>query len=243
VTYTVYTNATCTSGAEAAGKVTVTNGTVQSSDTITFTNAGLYFWQAVYSGDTSDNGATSPCIIEPLLVIPNVFAAWHMVFDEIKTLFHVTRGHEARLLAQAGLRLKDSLDRANWIDDNHLRPGRGSSVFQDDRVAVTDLLAAQPKTLESLSQVHGSRSEPGTQSSVQALVDQVVSSDAILAHDEIQAASAAHGGSKKLEAAGHQLGLGNSLSNRAGAASAIEAYLRAWEDAEQSLAPTRTFSR
>ena len=31
------------------------------SSTVTFNTAGTYYWQAVYSGDTNNNGASSPC--------------------------------------------------------------------------------------------------------------------------------------------------------------------------------------
>ena len=68
VTYTVYTNNTCTTGAQDAGTVTVTNGAVPDSNPITFNTAGDYFWQAVYSGDANNNGATSTCTSEHLVV-------------------------------------------------------------------------------------------------------------------------------------------------------------------------------
>jgi hypothetical protein len=68
VTYTVYTDNACTQGAQDAGTVNVTNGTVPDSNPITFNTAGDYFWQAVYSGDASNNGATSTCTSEHLVV-------------------------------------------------------------------------------------------------------------------------------------------------------------------------------
>jgi hypothetical protein len=68
VTYTVYTNDTCSAGAQAAGTKTVTNGVVPDSDPITFNTAGDFYWQAVYSGDANNNGATSVCTSEHLVV-------------------------------------------------------------------------------------------------------------------------------------------------------------------------------
>ena len=68
VTYTVYTNDTCTDNPQGAGTVTVTNGVVPDSDPITFNTAGDYYWQAVYSGDANNNGATSVCTSEHLVV-------------------------------------------------------------------------------------------------------------------------------------------------------------------------------
>ena len=49
-------------GAVTVNTVTVpTSGTVPNSSTVTFNSAGTYYWQAVYSGDANNNGATSPC--------------------------------------------------------------------------------------------------------------------------------------------------------------------------------------
>src|SRR5207244_3072836 len=61
VTYTVYTNSTCTAGAQDAGTKTVTNHLVPDSDGIQFNSAGDFYWQAVYSGDANNNGASSVC--------------------------------------------------------------------------------------------------------------------------------------------------------------------------------------
>jgi len=71
VTYTIYTNDTCTAGAQSAGTKTVTNGAVPDSDPITFNSAGDFYWQAVYSGDGNNNGATSVCTSEHLVVNKN----------------------------------------------------------------------------------------------------------------------------------------------------------------------------
>jgi hypothetical protein len=68
VTYLVYTNATCTTGAQSAGVKTVTNHLVPDSDAITFNSAGTWYWQAAYSGDANNNGATSACVSETLTV-------------------------------------------------------------------------------------------------------------------------------------------------------------------------------
>lgn len=68
VTYTVYTNNTCTAVLQAAGTKTVTNGVVPDSDSVTFSSAGTFYWQAVYSGDTNNNGATSACTSETIVV-------------------------------------------------------------------------------------------------------------------------------------------------------------------------------
>jgi hypothetical protein len=69
VTYTVYTNDTCTENPQDAGTKTVTNGVVPDSDPIIFNTAGHYYWQAVYSGDANNAGATSLCTSEHLVVV------------------------------------------------------------------------------------------------------------------------------------------------------------------------------
>ena len=68
VTYTVYTDSACSLGAQSAGTVTVTNATVPDSNPITFNQTGDYYWQAVYSGDANNDGATSVCTSEHLVV-------------------------------------------------------------------------------------------------------------------------------------------------------------------------------
>jgi hypothetical protein len=69
VTYTVYTNDTCTEDPQDAGTKTVSNGVVPDSDPVTFNAAGDYYWQAVYSGDANNAGATSLCTSEHLVVV------------------------------------------------------------------------------------------------------------------------------------------------------------------------------
>ncbi len=62
VTYSYYTNNTCTTGQVVVNSVTVpTSGTVPNSNTVIFNTPGTYYWQAVYSGDANNNGASSPC--------------------------------------------------------------------------------------------------------------------------------------------------------------------------------------
>jgi hypothetical protein len=93
VTYTVYTNNACTMGAQAAGTVTVTSGIVPDSNGITFNNAGTFYWQAVYSGDTKNNGAKSTCTDEQLVVNPlqpTVSTAQNLIPNDAFTLSGAT---------------------------------------------------------------------------------------------------------------------------------------------------------
>ncbi len=71
MTYTVYSDSNCTSQFADGGTVDVTNGNVPDSSDVQFDNAGTYYWQAVYSGDNHNNGATSACTDEQLVIGPN----------------------------------------------------------------------------------------------------------------------------------------------------------------------------
>jgi len=67
VIYGFFSGSTCTGPVTTVGTpVTVTNGAVPNSVAQTFSSAGSFSWNAVYSGDANNNGATSPC--EPLIV-------------------------------------------------------------------------------------------------------------------------------------------------------------------------------
>jgi len=71
VTYTAYSNNTCTADAQDAGTKTVTNGVVPDSNSLTFNSVGTFYWQAVYSGDANNNGATSTCTDEVVTIGKN----------------------------------------------------------------------------------------------------------------------------------------------------------------------------
>jgi hypothetical protein len=76
VAYTVYTNNSCTTAAVGGTDINaqptpdagVTAGVVGNSADVTFLKAGSYWFQAVYSGDGNNNGATSTCTSEPITI-------------------------------------------------------------------------------------------------------------------------------------------------------------------------------
>jgi hypothetical protein len=93
VTYTVYTNNTCTAGAQSAGTKTVTNGIVPDSNPITFNTAGTYYWQAVYSGDSPPGrnlGPVSSACTSEILVVRNNPVPHSVPLVQIKDTFSVT---------------------------------------------------------------------------------------------------------------------------------------------------------
>jgi hypothetical protein len=72
VTYTVYSDSSCSAKFANAGTVTVTNGAVPNSNGVTFNTPGTYYWQASYSGDAKNKPALSTCADEQLQVAPLV---------------------------------------------------------------------------------------------------------------------------------------------------------------------------
>ena len=70
VAYTVYTDNECTSKFADGGTVTVTNGSVPNSSSVTFNKPGTYYWQASYSGDANNTSALGKCTDEQLVVAP-----------------------------------------------------------------------------------------------------------------------------------------------------------------------------
>ena len=72
VTYSAYAGAnTCTGTDLLNSTKNVSNGVVPDSASLTLNTAGTYSFQAVYSGDANNNGATSDCTTEQLLVKAN----------------------------------------------------------------------------------------------------------------------------------------------------------------------------
>ncbi len=61
VTYTAYSDDTCTTSVGSGGTVTVTDGSVPTSSSVTLSSPGTYYWQASYSGDEDNGASTSSC--------------------------------------------------------------------------------------------------------------------------------------------------------------------------------------
>src|SRR5262249_46652428 len=55
-------------GGTSAGTVPVTDGTVPDSDTVTFPDAGTFYWAVFYSGDANNSPVASDCRTEALVV-------------------------------------------------------------------------------------------------------------------------------------------------------------------------------
>ena len=73
VKYEYFTNdGACSTTATGTYTEIVSSGTVPNSPSVTFTTAGLYSWEAIYSGDSNNAGTVSGC--EPLSVVPSTNA-------------------------------------------------------------------------------------------------------------------------------------------------------------------------
>jgi hypothetical protein len=68
VTYSVYSDSSCSALVQTAGTVLVFDGHVPDSFVVTFPAAGTYYWQASYTGDENNSPAVSDCASEPLVV-------------------------------------------------------------------------------------------------------------------------------------------------------------------------------
>ena len=93
VTYTVYTDSACSTGAQDAGTKTVTNGVVPDSDPVTFNSTGTFYWQASYSGDANNKPALSVCTSELLVVTPKqpaMSTAQNVIPNDAATITNAT---------------------------------------------------------------------------------------------------------------------------------------------------------
>jgi hypothetical protein len=88
VTYKLFTDNTCTTLSTTPAlnqTVTVTNAIVPNSSSVTFTNAGTFYFQATYNGDANNpGGAQSPCTSETVVVGPNAPAPHSSPVAQIK---------------------------------------------------------------------------------------------------------------------------------------------------------------
>jgi plastocyanin len=74
VTYTLYSDASCTTASTTPAlnqTVSVTNGSVPSSNSVTFSSAGTFYFQASYTGDDNNKSAISDCASEIVIVDQN----------------------------------------------------------------------------------------------------------------------------------------------------------------------------
>jgi hypothetical protein len=71
VTYGVYSDSSCADLTDSAGTVTVTDGAVPASSNVSLTSLGTDYWEASYSGDSTNAASSSGCSeVETVMVLP-----------------------------------------------------------------------------------------------------------------------------------------------------------------------------
>src|SRR5215470_8363156 len=93
VTYTVYSDNACTQFVADGGTKNVSGGVVPDSNGVQFNSAGPFFWQAVYSSDANNTGATSDCTSEKLVInpnAPNMTTAQNLIPNDAATISGAT---------------------------------------------------------------------------------------------------------------------------------------------------------
>jgi hypothetical protein len=84
-----FTGNNASGGTEVGQPVTVTNGSVPQSASVTFHNATTYYWAAFYSGDPNNNPAVSDCTTELLVVnqgSPSMSTAQRLIPNDDATI-------------------------------------------------------------------------------------------------------------------------------------------------------------
>jgi hypothetical protein len=226
VTYTVYTDSACTIGAQAAGTVMVTNGSVPNSNTVSFPTAGLYFWQAKYSGDGNNNAARSPCASEPLIVIPSAMDAKQAALNAMNGLIPTATGHDREFLQNGVDDLNGSLVASLWVDGNDIQgtASAAQTVFGDELKAVRNLM--------DMMNENGTKVPAAT---IETWIDEIVGADGVLAYTEYNAASAAGGNAMDLARSQAALLAGQTAWQLGGDQAAFTADFAAWYFAEASV--------
>jgi stalled ribosome alternative rescue factor ArfA len=79
LTYSLFTNGTCTSPASTTQDVTLAAGSVSNSSSTGSLGAGSYSFEATYNGDANYKSSTSPC--EPLTVLASSSSTGTIVID------------------------------------------------------------------------------------------------------------------------------------------------------------------
>jgi hypothetical protein len=93
ISYALYSNNTCTTLVQnlTPASNTVVNGVAPDSNTYTFNNAGNFWFQATYSGDSNNTGPVkSVCTSEPITISPNTPVPHSTPVVQVKDTFSVT---------------------------------------------------------------------------------------------------------------------------------------------------------
>ncbi len=126
--------------------------------------------------------------------------------------------------ASADRKVRKSLTAAWWLDGNHLSLN-GCGVFDNEKAAASQLMELLKSKKLTAAQ----------KAAIQAVIDQLVQADQILAQTAVDEATAAGGNAKKLAAANKALAKAAALIAAGKPDEAINQYRIAWEKAQESL--------
>ena len=237
VTYTWYSNNTCTAVASAgAAQAITTPGSLPSSAPVTLA-PGTYYTVASYSGDVGNLASTGACGAEVLKVQSPVNAN-SVKQGALAGLIALAAGDVCKKSKGKGKddddcgkrftspikKVTKSLTAAWWLDDNHLTLN-GCGVFENEESAVGQLL----KLLKSKNLTAAQKA------AIQAVIDQLVRADQILAQTAVDEATAAGGNAAKLAHANQEVAKAAALLAAGKPDDAIDQYRKAWKYAQQSL--------
>ena len=249
VTYTWYANNTCTTVASAgAAQAITTPGTLPSSAPVTLA-AGTYYAIASYSGDAGNLATAGLCGAEVLKVQSPVNAN-SIKREALAGLNALAAGDVCKKskgkddkkgkdgkkgdddddedcgkrFASPIKKVTKSLTAAWWLDDNHLTLN-GCGVFDNEKAAASQLRELLRSKKLSAAQ----------KAAIQAVIDQLVQADQILAQTAVDEATAGNGNAKKLALANKALAKAAALIAAGKPDEAINQYRIAWEKAQESL--------
>jgi hypothetical protein len=140
-----------------------------------------------------------------------------MVADLLAVQFAAKKGVDRRSLNTVIRRLTASLDADFWLDQTHVVTNHGSTVFSQERGAVSVLHSLQTNKRSELAD-----------NTLQQFIDQLVASDRLLAAVRIQDAEARSSNSNRIAQARSELAKGDQDASNNRASSAIGHYQTAW---------------
>jgi FtsP/CotA-like multicopper oxidase with cupredoxin domain len=211
---------TCTFNWDGGGPTTTatTPANGDCSQTNTFSTPGTY--HVSVSADDGDGGTNSASVTIKIVTAKSL--KQDVLAQATTLLAGATAKADADRLSTVVSNVTDSLTPANWVDGNHINspPPAGNQVFVDERNAVRALM-------NEMNDPNSVISDP----TLQALVDNLVFADKILAQVAIADAIAGGGSAPKIASAQSEMSTAAGLVSSGQFDAAIDHYKNAWNKA------------
>ncbi|MEW5827614.1 MAG: ExeM/NucH family extracellular endonuclease [Chloroflexota bacterium] len=179
---------------------------------------------AIYAPDAYRSSDHDPVIVGLDLEISPRPAKQYVLESLAALRATLTNGHDAEKLDQAIGHLALSLDPALWVDDNHLDPQHGQTVFQEEKNAVNKLNA-----------ILQNRRGPVPDATVQGFIAFLTGADRMLAQAAIDEAIAQGGNARDIAKALDTLAKADGFLAAGQTEAAIEQYRNAWNHALKAV--------